>query len=347
MPLRDYFKFAIERHASDLHLVAGAKPAIRVETRLENIEEEILDNDRLITELQDVLDPNMWHRFTENKELDFSYEFFGKRFRINLHYQSGKVALSARLISNLSPDPAQLGFNETMNNLTKLRDGLIILTGPSGCGKSTTLAAMINIINKSRNGHIITIEDPIEYVFENDKCLIEQREIGSDTLNFADALKYSLRQDPNVIMVGEMRDLETIAAALTAAETGHLVLSTLHTASASDSILRIVDMFPAHQQPQVLNQLSACLRAIVTQQLLPRANGGLVAAREILVNNGAVANLIRRNQISQIMSIIETSGKDGMMPMNKSIEQLQEQGIISFETAASRKRNLETQATYY
>jgi len=348
MPLRDYFKTAIERHASDLHLVAGAVPALRIDSHLANITgEEPISNDNLITDLQDVIDASLWHRFTESKELDFSHEFFGKRFRINLHYQRGQVALSARMISNLSPDPIQLGFTETLNNMTKLRDGLVLVTGPSGCGKSTTLAAMINIINQTRNAHIITIEDPIEYVFENNKSLIEQREIGTDTLTFADALKYSLRQDPNIIMVGEMRDLETMEAALTAAETGHLVLSTLHTSSAAESILRIVDSFPQHQQDQVLNQLSSCLRAIVTQQLIPRSNGGLVAAREILINNQAVANLIRRNQVSQIMTIIQTSARDGMIPMNKALEQLAEQGIISSETAAARKRNVETQAAYY
>jgi twitching motility protein PilT len=348
MTLRDYFQAAIERHASDLHLVAGAVPVLRVDTKLEAIPHEaVIENDTLIAELQDIIEPAQWHHFTENKELDFSHEFFGKRFRINLHYQRERIGLTARLISNLSPDPVQLGFNDTMHGLTKLRDGLILLTGPSGCGKSTTLAAMINIINQSRSGHVITIEDPIEYVFENDKCLIEQREIGIDTLSFADALKYSLRQDPNIIMVGEMRDLETMSAALTAAETGHLVLSTLHTASAPDSILRIIDSFPPHPQKQVLNQLAGSLRAIITQQLLPRVNGGLVAAREILINNQAVANLIRRNEVSQIMSIIQTSSKDGMVPMNKSIEQLAAQGIISSETAALRTRSLSTQATYY
>ncbi len=348
MTLRDYFQTAIERKASDLHLVAGAVPALRVENKLEGIPgESVLENDTLISELQNILEPSLWHRFTETKELDFSHEVFGKRFRVNLHYQRGLVALTARLISNLSPDPVQLGFNDTMNKLTQLRDGLILLTGPSGCGKSTTLAAMINIINKSRNGHVITIEDPIEYVFANDKCLIEQREIGTDTLTFADALKFSLRQDPNVIMVGEMRDQETMAAALTAAETGHLVLSTLHTSSAADSILRLIDSFPPHQQSQILNQLASSLRAIITQQLLPRVGGGLVAAREILINNAAVANLIRRNDVSQIMTIIQTSAKDGMIPMNKAIEQLAAQGLISSETAMTRTRNEETKASYY
>ncbi|MCX6792514.1 MAG: PilT/PilU family type 4a pilus ATPase [Candidatus Falkowbacteria bacterium] len=348
MILRDYFKIAIDRHASDLHLVAGALPSLRIDGKLEAIAgEEVIDNAFMINELKQVISEELWKKFDAKRELDFSHEFFGKRFRINLHYQRDQVALTTRLISEMSPDPDWLGFNDTIYNLANLRDGLVLVTGPSGSGKSTTLAAMINIINKSRGSHIITIEDPIEYVFENDKSLIEQREIGTDTLSFADALKYSLRQDPNIIMVGEMRDLETMAAALTAAETGHLVLSTLHTASAADSISRIVDSFPPHQQAQVLNQLSTCLKAIITQQLIPRSTGGLVAAREILINNAAVASLIRRNQVTQIMSIIQTSAREGMIPMNKAIDQLTERGIVSYETSEGRKRNMETQAAYY
>jgi len=348
MLLRDYFKISIDKHASDLHLVSGAVPSLRIDGKLERIPgEEILSNDFMVSELKQIVSEELWKSFLARKELDFSHEFFGKRFRINLHFQRDQVALTTRLISEMSPDPDWLGFNDTIYNLANLRDGLILVTGPSGCGKSTTLAAMINVINKSRGAHIITIEDPIEYVFKNDKSLIEQREIGSDTLNFADALKYSLRQDPNVIMVGEMRDLETMAAALTAAETGHLVLSTLHTASAADSISRIVDSFPPYQQDQVLNQIAGSLRAIITQQLIPRTGGGLVAAREILINNQAVANLIRRSQVSQIMSIIQTSAREGMIPMNKAIEQLMEKGAISFEVSEGRKRNIETQAAYY
>lgn len=348
MILRDYFKIAIDKHASDLHLVAGALPALRVDSKLESISgEEELSNEFLVNEIQQIISAELWQKFLDKKELDFSHEFFGKRFRINLHFQREQVAMTSRLISEMSPDPDWLGFNDTIYNLANLRDGLILVTGPSGCGKSTTLAAMINVINKSRGAHIITIEDPIEYIFTNEKSLIEQREIGSDTLTFAHALKYALRQDPNVIMVGEMRDYETMAAALAAAETGHLVLSTLHTASASDSVARIVDSFPPHQQSQVLNQLAGSLRAIITQQLIPRANGGLVAAREILINNAAVANLIRRNQVAQIMSVIQTSAHDGMIPMNKAIEQLAERGVISSDTSEGRKRDVSTQAAYY
>lgn len=346
MLLRDFFKTIIDRQASDLHLVGGALPTMRLNGHLEVISDEPMMESFLATELEKLVDSEQWQRFQSKKELDFSCEFFAKRFRINLHFQRGQIGLTARLISSLSPDPSALGFNDVMYNLTRLRDGLILVTGPSGSGKSTTLAAMINIINQDRDAHIITIEDPIEYVFENKKCLIEQRELGSDTLSFAAALKYSLRQDPNIIMVGEMRDPETMAAALTAAETGHLVLSTLHTASAADSIFRIVDSFPPYQQQQVLNQLAQTLRGIITQQLLPRVGGGLVAAHEILLNNQAVANLVLRNQVSQIMSIIQTSAKDGMIPMNKALEKLIERGLVEREIAEGRMRNLDTQVAY-
>ncbi len=347
MTLRDFFKATIDHNASDLHLVARALPMIRINTHLEIINEEELTNEFLTEEVQKIISPDQWKKFVETREFDFSYEYFGKRFRVNLHFQRGQVAISARLISNLSPNPSALGFTDVMYDITRLRDGLILVTGPSGSGKSTTLAAMINIINKERDSHIVTIEDPIEYVFENDKALIEQRELGSDTLSFAEALKYSLRQDPNIIMVGEMRDPETMAAALTAAETGHLVLSTLHTASAPDTIFRIVDSFPPYQQQQVLNQLAASLRAVIGQQLLPRNGGGLVAAFEIMLNNQATANLIRRSQVGQIMSIIQTSANDGMVPMNKSIDQLVERDLVEPSVAENRKRNLETQASYY
>lgn len=338
---------AIDQGASDLHLVARAKASLRINGLLQPVNDEILTHEFLSTEIEKLLDAGQWKKFQDIREADFSYEVFGKRFRVNLHFQRAQIALTARLISDLSPNPVALGFTDAMYNMTRLRDGIIIVTGPSGSGKSTTLAAMINIINQERDAHIITIEDPIEYVFENNKALIEQREYGSDTLSFADALKYSLRQDPNIIMVGEMRDPETIAAALTAAETGHLVLSTLHTPTAADAIFRIVDSFPPYQQQQVLNQLAATLRAVIGQQLLPRRGGGLVAAFEILINNQATANLIRRSQVGQIMSIIQTSYKEGMIPMNKSIDQLVEKGLVDQEMADIRKRNLETQASYF
>lgn len=347
MDISSYFKQAIEQKASDLHLVAGSIPALRIHGDLVKLNHEIIDGEELKKDIFALIDSDTQVKFEKSRELDFSQEFFGSRFRINLHYQEDKIGLTARLVPKFVPNPSDMGFDETMYRFTHLKDGLILVTGPSGSGKSTTLATMINIINKERRAHIVTIEDPIEYLFDEEQSIIEQRELGSDTTSFASALKYSLRQDPNVIMVGEMRDLETIAAALTAAETGHLVLSTLHTSSAPETISRIVDVFPAHQQQQVLNQLSSVLRGVVAQQLLLGVDGKRVAAREIMINNQAVANLIRRNQIEQIYSVIQTSQKEGMITMNKSIENLFKEGLISEEVAKHSSRDVQTKASYY
>lgn len=347
MNISDYFQKAIERNASDLHLVAGSAPTLRINGELIKIDEIILESKDLEKGVYSLIDSKTKERFERKRELDFSKEFFGCRFRINLHFQEGKIGMSARLIPQIVPSPEDLEFSELIYQLTHLKDGLIIVTGPSGCGKSTTLAAMIDIINKERRAHIITIEDPIEYLFKEQQSIIEQREVGSDTRTFASALKYALRQDPNIIMVGEMRDLETISAVLTAAETGHLVLSTLHTFSAPETIERIVDVFPAHQQQQVLNQIASTLRAVISQQLIPSKKGSLVVARELLINNQAIANLIRTNQIGQIATVIQTSQQDGMISMNKSIEHLVKNGLIDRDVAQRRMRDLETQAIYY
>jgi len=347
MDISSYFKQAMEQKASDLHLVAGSIPALRIGGELIKLNHGVIEAKDLEQAVYSLIDKKTRERFERKRELDFSQEFFGARFRINLHYQEGKIALSARMVPNDIPKPEEIGFDEIIYKLTHLRDGLILVTGPSGSGKSTTLAAMINIINKERRAHIITIEDPIEFLFKEEQSIIEQRELGYDTKNFASALKYALRQDPNVIMVGEMRDRETISAALTAAETGHLVLSTLHTSTAPETIERIVDVFPAHQQKQVFSQLASVLRAVIAQQLLPKINGGRVAAREIMINNRAIANLIKRNEIAQIYTVIQTSQKEGMITMNKSIDRLLEQGLISEDVARNRKRDLETQAAYY
>lgn len=347
MDITSYFKQAIERKASDLHLAAGSLPALRVGGELVKLDQGVVSNDDLEQAISTLIDGQTRDKLDQKRELDFSREFFGSRFRINLHYQEGKIALSARLVPKDVPGPAELMFDEVIYKLTHLKDGLILVTGPSGCGKSTTLACMVNIINKERRSHVITIEDPIEYLFTEEQSIIEQRELGHDTESFASALKYALRQDPNIIMLGEMRDQETIAAALTAAETGHLVISTLHTPSAAEAISRVIDVFPAHQQQQILNLLAATLRAVIAQQLLPKIGGGRVAAREILINNSAVASLIRRNQIGQIYSVIQTSFKEGMVTMNKAVDKLSAQGLIGADVARHRKRNLETQASYY
>jgi len=347
MDISSYFKQAIEQNASDLHLAAGSIPALRIGGELVKLNHGVVENDDLKQAITSLIDKKTMEKFERKRELDFSQEFFGSRFRVNLHYQEGKIGLTARLVPKTIPGPTELGFDEIIYKLTHLKDGLILVTGPSGSGKSTTLACMVDIINKERRANIVTIEDPIEYLFKEDQSIIEQRELGHDTMSFASALKYALRQDPNVIMLGEMRDMETISAALTAAETGHLVISTLHTLTAAETIGRIVDVFPAHQQQQILNQLASTLRAVIAQQLLPKLGGGRVAAREIMIHNPAMANLIRHNQIGQLYSVIQTSQKDGMITMNKAVDKLLADNLISKDVARNSKRDSETQASYY
>ncbi len=347
MELDYYFKEAIDRNASDLHLVEGSVPSLRIYGELIKMNEAPIPPGELKYAVYREIDKKTRDRFERKRDVDLSMEFYGNRFRVNLHYQRDSIGLAARLVVMNIPRPEEIGFSETMYRFTHLRDGLILVTGPSGVGKSTTLAVMLDLINSERRSHIITIEDPIEYVFEEKQSIIEQRQLGSDTTSFADALKYALRQDPNVIMVGEMRDLETMSAALTAAKTGHLVLSTLHTTTAAETIERIIDYFPIQNHQQVAHQLASVLRAVVAQQLLPRKDGGLVVAREILINNTAIANQIRHGQYEQIQTVIQTGAREGMITMNKSIDHLLARGLISNHTARNRKRDMETKAVYY
>ena len=347
MDITRYFGLAVKKNASDLHLIEGSVPALRISGDLIKLDEEPIPFGELKHSLFTILDKKTQERLKRKRDIDLSMEFFGNRFRINLHYQKGKIGLSARLVPKYVPKPDEIDLSETIYRLTHLRDGLVLVTGPSGVGKSTTLAAMIDIINAERRSHIITIEDPIEYIFEDKQSIVEQRQLGRDTESFASALKYALRQDPNVIMVGEMRDLDTISAALTAAKTGHLVLSTLHTTTAAETVQRIVDYYPIQSHNLILHQLATVLRAVIAQQLLPRVNGGLVAAREIMINNRAIANLIRTNQLEQMQTVIQTSMAEGMITMNKSIDNLLKQGLISEHIASNRKRDMETRAVYY
>jgi twitching motility protein PilT len=347
MTLLEYIQKAIDANASDLHLIAGSAPTLRVFGDLVKINKELLESSELEKEIRELVGDEYWQRFVKNKELDISKEMLDKRFRINLHFQENKIGFSARLIPVDVPTPQDLGFDEIIYKLTHLKDGLILVTGPSGSGKSTTLAAMLNIINKERRSHIVTIEDPIEYLFSEEQSVIEQREVGTDTIDFASALKYALRQDPNIIMVGEMRDAETIRAALIAAETGHLVLSTLHTSSAPETVKRIISVFPEHEQDEARYQLASSLRAVIDQQLMQDKKKGLVAAREVMINNPAIANLIRQNQIDQIYSVIQTGQREGMITMNKAIDRLLEQDIITEDVAHNRKRESGTMASYY
>jgi len=344
---KSFFQKAIEENASDLHLIGGNRPILRMNGSLVRINEKIIDTRGLEEFVFSVISSKQAEKLKNTKELDLSLVVNDRNFRLNIHYQKKKIGLAARLIPARPLKPEEIGLDEVIYNLTHLNDGLVLVTGATGTGKSTTLATMINIINQERMSHIITIEDPIEFYFKEEQSLIEQREIGIDTKDFASALRHSLRQDPNVIMVGEMRDVETISAALTAAETGHLVLSTLHTSNAVETISRIVNAFPRNNRTGILNQLSNVLRAVISQQLLPAKDGKMVAAREIMVNTAAISNLIRSDKFSQIYSILETSHKDGMITMNKAVENLENADIISSDTANKKKRNLNTKSTYY
>ena len=311
-------------------------PMLRIQGELVEIENAPLAVEALEKEIFSLLTPEQKKRFETDWELDVGYGVGEARFRINVHRQEGRIGLSARLIPKQIPNPDELRFEPMLEELPNLLDGLVLVVGPTGHGKSTTIASMIEQINGSRKAHIMTIEDPIEFIFEDKKSLIEQREIGVDTHSFAEALKHVLRQDPNVILVGEMRDPETIATVLTAAETGHLVFSTLHTSSAAEAVERIIDVFDGSKQRQILTQLSVVLRAIVAQQLVPAKNGDLVAAREILVNTPAVASLIKENNIAQIRSAIQTGAKDGMVTLENSLKALVEAGLIDEDISKKR-----------
>ncbi len=334
--LQSYFEFAIKKNASDIHLISGESPALRIDGELKQIKSDPLPAKDLETAIFGILSKEQKEKYQENLELDVAHQVGETRFRINIHQQEGKIAIAARLIPKDIPTPEELRFEEPLVEFTNLLDGLVLVVGPTGSGKSTTIASMIQEINKTRKAHIVTIEDPIEFMFENEKSLIEQREVGSDTHTFASALKHVLRQDPDIILVGEMRDPETIATVLTAAETGHLVFSTLHTSSAAESVERIVDVFEGAKQKQILTQLSAVLRGVVAQQLIPGIDGKRIVAREILINTSAVANLIRENNIQQIPSSMQTSAKEGMQTFDTSLKQLLKEELIDEKTVEAR-----------
>ncbi len=342
-------KKAVESHASDLHLIVGEPPTIRVDGDLEHLENyPPLRPEDTKTLIYPLLTPEQIKRFETEQEFDLSYDLEGvSRFRINLHFELRNVAVSIRAVPHVIPDPKSLDFDETLYELTHVNAGLVLVTGPSGAGKSTTLAAMIDIINTERRSHIITIEDPIEFIFTPKQSIIEQREVDIDTHSFSSALKRVLRQDPNVIFVGEMRDLETFRATLTSAETGHLVLSTLHTPSAAQAIDRIIDMFPPYQQDEARLQLSSVLRAVIAQQLVPRIGGGRIAVREVLINNSAIANMIRENQIAQIPSAMQMGTKEGMRTMDVALRSMYLAGRITESTAMNRMIDPEKLTTYY
>jgi twitching motility protein PilT len=335
--LDSLFKISVEQKASDLHLVVGQAPLIRIDGALKTIEgQAALTKETMQQLLYGIVSDTQKQKLMEKRDLDMSYEIKGiARFRINMHFEKGNLGLVARVVRHTIPTMEEIVMPETAYNLARLKDGLILITGPTGCGKSTTLSAMINLINTERNCHIVTLEDPIEFVFDPTDSIIKQRELGSDFLDFSSGLKHTLRQDPDIIMVGEMRDLETIAATMTLAETGHLVLATLHTINAAQTVDRIIDVFPPYQQDQIRVQLSMSLRGVISQRLLVKQKGGRVAAREILINSSAVANLIRENKIAQIKTVIQTSAEMGMITMDQDIKRLYQEGVITKEMAES------------
>lgn len=338
MNLNELLFEVLNKDASDLHITTGVPPIIRVTGELVALNYPLLKSDDTKELIYSILTKEQKEHLEENLEYDFSYQLEGKaRFRVNIYFQKGSLSAAFRLIPLEIKTLEQLGLPRVLEDLTKKPRGFILVTGPTGCGKSTTLSSLINIINETRSDHIITVEDPIEFIHNHKKCVVNQREVGMDTKSFATALKYVLRQDPDVILIGEMRDLDTISAALTAAETGHLVFSTLHTQDAPQTIDRIIDVFPGHQQSQVRIQLASSLQGIVSQQLLQTKDGlGRVVAAEVLVPTSAVRNLIREGKVHQIYTSMQTGTQSGMQTMDQSLADLYRRGKITLNTAISR-----------
>jgi twitching motility protein PilT len=345
--LRDATRYG----ASDLLLTAGAPPVIRLNGNLQAFDMPKLTGSDTHALLYGVLSEAQQAKFAANKEIDFALSIRGllnpdeqdeTRFRVNGFYQRGHVAAAFRLVPMVIPEPSALGIPPAVLQLANLRQGLVLVTGPTGHGKSTTLAALIELINRSRACHIITVEDPIEFMHEHKMSLIEQREVGQDTISFQEALKYVLRQNPDVILIGEMRDAETVAAAITAAETGHLVLATLHTNDVAQSVDRIIDIFPSDHQNQIRTQLAACLEAVISQRLIPMANGkGRVAAFEILIGTVGIRAMIRENRTHLIHAAMESGAKDGMVTMDRALKDLYEKGLIARDSYLNMLSNRE------
>lgn len=325
---------AFELKASDIHLTVGIPPIFRINGDLKRYGQDVLSPTDTEQMAKAIVPEHMWTRFETDGELDLSYSLSGvSRFRVNVFKQRGCISLAIRIVPTKIPSLDELQLPDVLKKMVAKPQGLILVTGPTGSGKSMTLAAMIDYMNKTMRKHIITLEDPIEYVHKHGSCIIDQREVGTDTNNFANGLRAALRQDPDVILVGEMRDLETIQTAIIAAETGHLVFGTLHTSSAPATIDRIIDVFPPEQQGQIRIQLATVLVSIISQRLFPRAqNNGRIAATEILINNAAVANLIRNGKTHQIPSIMQTSRALGMHTLEANIKELVQQGLIARET---------------
>ncbi|MGI6144599.1 MAG: type IV pilus twitching motility protein PilT [Peptococcia bacterium] len=341
MDANKILNMAVELGASDIHLSVGTKPAFRINGKLrhQNIDDneqlKILNREDIMNIIREIMDEEQQLIWRKKGELDFSYSLSGVgRFRVNVYRQRGCPSLAIRPVPYEIPPLESLGVPEAIVNLMEKKNGLILVTGTTGSGKSTTLAALINKVNMECEKHIITIEDPIEYLYQHKKSIVDQREVGSDTATFVGALRACLRQDPDVILIGELRDLETISTAITAAETGHLVLATLHTNSAAQSIDRIIDIFPPNQQEQIKVQLASTLQGIITQQLLPRADGkGMVLASEIMISIPAIRNLIREGKTHQIPTVLQTGTRWGMRTMDASLCELVKSKIVSVDVA--------------
>jgi twitching motility protein PilT len=335
LELNKLLSLVMERDASDLHLMVGEPPVIRIDTQLIRLDNyQVLSNDNIVDLLNVLLSPSQKKMFEQEMNIDFSYAFKDNiRFRVNAYRQKGVLGVAMRVIPNHIKTLEELNLPPMLKKFTERRQGLVLMVGPTGHGKSTALAAMINEINKTRAEHILTIEDPIEFVFVPEKSVVSQRELYLDTPSFTTSLRAALREDINVVLVGEMRDYESIAAALTIAETGHLVFGTLHTNDAAQSIDRIVDVFPAEQQQQIRGQLASVLAGVVSLRLLPKIGGGRLPAYEIMVANHAVRNVIRDNKIFEIPNIIHTSLEEGMVPLDKTLALLVKQGLVEFEVA--------------
>lgn len=335
MTLDDILNLSIQKGSSDIHLAIHKRPCFRVDGRLVEQEEfEVLEDEALKQVITEKFTEYQHQELEKERELAFVYSLPGNnRFRVNVFWDQGRLALAARAIPSSVPSMEQIGLPKVAYDLLTLDKGLIILTGQTGNGKSTSLAAMIDHINQTRDAHIITFEDPIEFVFNSKSSIVRQREYGHDFTSFEKSLKFVVRHDPNVIMVGEMRDPETISTTITLAETGHLVLTTLHTFDAAQTIYRIIDYFPSDQQDQIRLQLALTLRGIISQLLVPKVGGGRVPAREILVNTPAIANLIRENKIEHIPSMLQTGHDHGMVTMDQCLQDLLTKKLISEETA--------------
>ncbi|PGT88163.1 type IV pilus twitching motility protein PilT [Bacillus sp. AFS040349] len=333
-------KLAFEKQASDIHLSVGVPPVMRMNGELVRIGENMLMPADTEEMAKAMISSAKWSLFEEKGELDFSYGIPGvSRFRVNAFRQRSCISLAVRIVPRNIPSIDDLQLPSILKSIVEKPHGLILVTGPTGSGKSTTLASMISFMNQNMKRHVITLEDPIEYLHKHQKCIVDQREVGFDTGSFASGLKAALRQDPDVILVGELRDLETIHTAITAAETGHLVLGTLHTSSAASTVDRIIDVFPANQQPQIRLQLASVLVGVISQRLFPTVDkSGRRAVTEILLNNSAVASLIRNEKTYQIPSVIQTSRAQGMRTFESSLSEFVKAGIISSEAALPYKQ---------